>query len=80
MRRQARRTYETTYTAARNYEMLLETYERAIRNNEARRAGLVVDRLNPAWRFESHTEQSYRVSTYRPKVAQRLASPENQDL
>jgi glycosyltransferase involved in cell wall biosynthesis len=80
MRQQARRAYETTYTAARNYEMLLETYERAIRNNEARRAGLVVDRLNPAWRFESHPEESYRVSGYSPKVAQHLASPENQDL
>jgi hypothetical protein len=80
MRKQARRTYETTYTAARNYEMLLETYERAIRNNEARRAGLVVDRMNPAWRFESHPEESYRVSAYSPKVSPHLASRENQDL
>ena len=69
MRKQARRAYESTYTAARNYEMLLETYERAIRNHDARREGLAADRLNPAWRMESQTEKSYRVSGYRPKVS-----------
>ncbi len=80
MRKQARQTYETTYTAARNYEMLLETYERAIRSNEARRAGLAVDRLNPAWRFESQPEQSYRASGYGPKLSPHGTAPGNQDL
>jgi glycosyltransferase involved in cell wall biosynthesis len=80
MRKQARRTYEATYTASRNYEMLLETYERAISSHEARSAGLVTDRLNPAWRFESQTEQSYSDTGFRPKVSPRLSSPGNRDL
>lgn len=77
MRTQARRTYETTYTAARNYEMLMETYERAIRNNEARREGLAVDRLNAAWRFETQPGQSYRASGYRPKLSPNRTAPPN---
>jgi glycosyltransferase involved in cell wall biosynthesis len=80
MRKNARRTYETTYTAAHNYEMLLETYERAILNNEARLAGLVVDRLNPAWRSESKPEETYRTSAYRANLSSHETAPGNQDL
>ena len=80
MRKQARQIYETTYTAERNYEMLLETYERAIRNHEARREGLGIDRLNPDWRFESQSEQSYRGSGYRPKLSPHGTAPGNQDV
>lgn len=80
MRKQARQTYETTYTAERNYEMLLETYERAIRNHEARREGLGIDRLNPDWRFESQSEQSYPGSGYRPKLSPHGTAPGNQDV
>jgi glycosyltransferase involved in cell wall biosynthesis len=79
MRKQSRRTYEATYTATRNYEMLLETYERAIRNNEVRRAGLEVDHLNPAWRFESQPEPSHRASGYPPKLFPHGTAPGNQD-
>lgn len=79
MSQQARRSYETTYTAARNYEMLLETYERAIRNHEAKREGLPIDRLNPAWRFESQPGQTYRVSVYGPKLSPSETAPVNQD-
>ncbi len=80
MRKQARRAYEANYTAARSYEMLLETYERAIRNHAARREGLATGRLNPAGSFESQPEQSYRVSGYRPKVSPRETAAGNQDV
>jgi glycosyltransferase involved in cell wall biosynthesis len=79
MSNEARRSYETTYTAARNYEMLLETYERAIGNHEAKREGLPIDRLNPAWRFESQPGHSYRVSGYRPNLSSSETAPVNQD-
>ncbi len=80
MRKQARQTYEKTYTAARNYEMLLETYERAIGSNQARRAGFMVHRPNPALRFENQPEQSYLASGYRPKLSTPEPTPGNQDL
>ncbi len=79
MRKQARRTYEVTYTAAHNYAMLLETYERAIRNHRARHEGLAIDRPSSAWGFESQPEQTYRVSGYRPKASYWTA-PRNRDL
>jgi len=79
MRKQARRTYEVTYTAAHNYAMLFETYERAIRNHRARHEGLAIDRPSSAWGFESQPEQTYRVSGYRPKASYWTA-PRNRDL
>jgi glycosyltransferase involved in cell wall biosynthesis len=48
MRKQARREYEAKYTAARDYEMLLKTYQRAILNYEARCADLAADLVSPA--------------------------------
>jgi glycosyltransferase involved in cell wall biosynthesis len=69
MKKQARRSYEITYTASRNYEMLLQTYEEAISNHEARRKGLATNRVNPAWQVGSQNEQSFDVSGYRPKVS-----------
>jgi glycosyltransferase involved in cell wall biosynthesis len=48
MKKQARREYEAKYTAARNYKMLLETYQRAIRNYEARCTALAADLVSPA--------------------------------
>ena len=80
MRKQARRTYEATYTAERNYAMLLETYERAIRNHGARRESLATERLNPAWRMESQPEQLHAASGYRPKLTPHETAPGNQDL
>jgi hypothetical protein len=79
MSNEARRSYETTYTAARNYEMLLETYERAIGNYEAKREGLPIEDLNPTWRFESQPGHSYRVSGYRPNLSSSETAPVNQD-
>ena len=48
MGQQARREYEAKYTAARNYEMLMETYRQAIRNYGARRASLEAGLTSPA--------------------------------
>jgi glycosyltransferase involved in cell wall biosynthesis len=69
MRKLARRAYEENYTAERNYEMLMETYERAIRNHNARREDHAADRHHPAWRLESETEKSFRLAGYRTKVS-----------
>jgi hypothetical protein len=48
MGQQARREYEAKYTAARNYEMLMETYRQAIQNYGARRASLEAGLTSPA--------------------------------
>jgi glycosyltransferase involved in cell wall biosynthesis len=48
MGQQARREYEAKYTAARNYEMLMETYRQAIHNYGARRASLDAGLTSPA--------------------------------
>lgn len=80
MRKRGRRTYEATYTAERNYAMLLETYERAIRNYGARRESVATDRLNPAWRMKSQPEQLHAASGYRPKLTPHGTVPGNQDL
>jgi glycosyltransferase involved in cell wall biosynthesis len=48
MGQQARREYEAKYTAAGNYEMLLETYRRAIQNYGARHASLETSLSSPA--------------------------------
>jgi glycosyltransferase involved in cell wall biosynthesis len=48
MGRQARREYQAKYTAARNYEMLMETYRQAIQNSGARRASLATGLTSPA--------------------------------
>jgi glycosyltransferase involved in cell wall biosynthesis len=79
MRKQARRAYEANYTAARSYELLWETYERAIRNCEERRQGRAED-LSPAWQFENQPEKSYRASGFRPKVSASWPAPRNRDL
>jgi glycosyltransferase involved in cell wall biosynthesis len=80
MRKQARRAYEASYTAERSYAMLMETYERAIRNHGARRESPATDRLNPAWRIESQLEQLRPASGYRPKLSPHGTAPGNQDL
>ena len=66
MRKQARRTYEANYTPTRSYEILLETYERAIRNYETRNQGRAVDRLSPAG--------------FRPRISASWPTPRNRDL
>jgi glycosyltransferase involved in cell wall biosynthesis len=64
MRVQARRTYESTYTAARNCEILIETYKRAIHSHEAERNHPVTEPVNPVWGV---TRQPLELTTYEKK-------------
>jgi glycosyltransferase involved in cell wall biosynthesis len=53
MGKQARQEYESKYTAASNYEILLGTYQRAIQNSGARRASLETGFTRPAEHYEN---------------------------
>jgi glycosyltransferase involved in cell wall biosynthesis len=66
MRKQARRAYEANYTAARSYQILLETYERTIGNYETSSQGRATDRLSPAG--------------FRPRISASWPVPRNRDL
>jgi glycosyltransferase involved in cell wall biosynthesis len=76
----ARKAYESGYTAERNYAMLMETYERAIRNYDFRRRGLPASRPTAAWNFERHPEQVFRVAGYPQKFSAHGTTPGNPDL
>ena len=58
MGKQARREYEAKYTSARNYKMLLGVYDRAIKNHEARRAGVQAALTRSASDFAGRQEES----------------------
>jgi glycosyltransferase involved in cell wall biosynthesis len=53
MGKQARREFESKYTADSNYEILLGAYQRAIQNGEARRACHETGFSRPAERYEN---------------------------
>lgn len=52
MGKQARREFESKYTVANNYEILMAAYQRAVQNGEARRARLETGFNRPAQRYE----------------------------
>ena len=70
MSRPARKAYESGYTAERNYAMLMETYEQAIRSHEERRKGLAVTR----------PQKSHGVTGYRQKLSPHSSAPGNREL
>ncbi len=81
MKIEARLAYEANYTAARSYEMLMETYARAIGNQEARRQGVAkINRLNPAWTLKSKTEKTFGVSAFRPETTPQETAPGSREL
>lgn len=51
--KQARREFESKYTAASNYEILLGVYQRVLRNSESRHASLETGFTRPAEHFEN---------------------------
>jgi glycosyltransferase involved in cell wall biosynthesis len=53
MGRQARREYEAKYTATRNYTMLLEIYQRAVRTYDERNESFKTGLASPVRHFES---------------------------
>ena len=54
MGKQARREFETKYTAAGNYEILMGAYQRAIQNGEARRTQLETSFTRSAEHYENY--------------------------
>jgi hypothetical protein len=76
----ARKAYESGYTAERNYAMLMETYERAIRNHDFRRRGLPASRPTAAWNFERQPHRAFQVAGYPPKFSAPGPLPRNQDV
>ena len=58
MGKRARREYQARYTSARNYKMLLEIYDRAIQNHDARPKGCEADLTTRASSLGAGQEQS----------------------
>ena len=77
---EARKTYESTYTAKRNYAMLMETYKRAIGNHELPRKGHRARQPSPAWNLKSQPAHAYRAVGCRPTLSAATTAPEEQDL
>lgn len=53
MGKQARQEYESKYTAASNYEILMGAYQQAIQNSGARHASLETGFTRPAEHYEN---------------------------
>ncbi|MGH9680518.1 MAG: glycosyltransferase [Candidatus Acidiferrales bacterium] len=61
MSRLARREYEANYTANVSYKILMDIYERAIRNSNASHAEAAGNLLSPVWRMGRRRQVSKRV-------------------
>jgi glycosyltransferase involved in cell wall biosynthesis len=76
----ARSVFEASYTAERNYALLMDTYEKAIGNHGSRRKGLPASRPAAAWNLARQAERAFPAARFPQKISVQGNPSGNPDL